>query len=329
VARVERNTFPLLEGSQVQLPPRLSSLFGERARARIGRSPISPVLRFDEVFASGNSAADRETTVKNACDLATKVEVKVEVWFNEFGTSIDRSIELLKDSEQKLETVVEKGGDSPDLRYCRAQTLIRFADGYRALGNTEQSLDRAKEASALLERLVQSRPSELAWKHELVKAYRKVGDGLDEQGSLTDALDWYGRSLDIGLGLTGVAAVKPKIAEWQHDLSIAYNKIGGVLTSGIRPGHLAVIETASLSDNASLRRTQRTHCGSAIWHRPTTGSAMFSDLRETPSTRWITTASRSRLLNHSRPTKKEVPTGNVIWRWFTTRSAIWSALAEI
>src|SRR5262249_12646894 len=41
VARVERNTFPLLEGSQVQLPPRLSSLFGERARARIGRSPIS------------------------------------------------------------------------------------------------------------------------------------------------------------------------------------------------------------------------------------------------------------------------------------------------
>jgi tetratricopeptide (TPR) repeat protein len=168
----------------------------------------------------------RETTVKNACDLAAKVEV----WFNEFGTSIDRSIELLKDSEQKLETVVEKGGDSPELRHCKAQTLIHFADGYRTSGNAEQSLNRAKEASALLERLVESRPSELTWKHDLLKAYRKVADGLDEQGSLRDALNWYRRSRDIGLGLTAATAAESKTAVWQHDLSIAYNKIGDVLS---------------------------------------------------------------------------------------------------
>ena len=91
-------------------------------------------------------------TVENACDLAPKVEV----WFNEFGTSIDRLIDLLKDSEQKLETAVQKGGDSPKLRHCKAQTLIHFADGHRTLGDTEQSLKRAKEASSLLERLVES-----------------------------------------------------------------------------------------------------------------------------------------------------------------------------
>jgi tetratricopeptide (TPR) repeat protein len=210
----------------------------ERARHRHNRLLASSALVFlflvGTAVGSGIAARKyftksedwRETTIKNACDLATKVEV----WFKEFGTSIDRSIELLKDSEQKLETFAQKGGDSPELRYCKAQTLIHLADGYRTWGDTEQSLSRAKEAIAVLERLVDSWPSELAWKHELLKAYRKVGDGLDEQGSVTDALNWYRKSLDLGLGLTAAAAAEPKTAEWQHDLSIAYNKIGDVLT---------------------------------------------------------------------------------------------------
>jgi tetratricopeptide (TPR) repeat protein len=210
----------------------------ERARHRRNRLLASSalVVLFLVVSAVGSGIAAwkyftksedlREVTIQNACDLAPKVEV----WFNEFGTSIDRLIDLLKDSEQKLETAVQKGGDAPELRHCKAQTLIHFADGYRTLGDTEQSLNRAKEASALLERLVESRPSELAWRHDLLKAYRKVGDGLDEQGSLTDALDWYRRSQEIGLGLTATAAAEPKTALWQHDLSIAYNKIGDVLS---------------------------------------------------------------------------------------------------
>jgi eukaryotic-like serine/threonine-protein kinase len=168
----------------------------------------------------------REAAAEKACDLAAKAEV----WSNEFGISIDRFIDVLKDSEQQLEATGRQGGDSPKLRYCKAKTLIHFADGYRTLGDTEQSLSRAKAATALLERLVESRPSELSWKHDLLKAYRKVGDGLDEQGSVTDALDWYHRSRDIGLDLIGAVAAEGKTAVWQHDLSIAYNKIGDVLS---------------------------------------------------------------------------------------------------
>jgi eukaryotic-like serine/threonine-protein kinase len=167
----------------------------------------------------------REAAAEKACDLARKAEV----WSNEFGIATDRLIDMLKDSEQQLEATGRQGGDSPKLRYCKAQTLIHFADSYRTLGDTERSLNRAKEASGLLERLVESQPSELAWKHDLLKAYRKVGDGLDEQGSLTDALTWYRKSREIGLGLTA-PTVEPKIAMWQHDLSIAYNKIGDVLS---------------------------------------------------------------------------------------------------
>jgi tetratricopeptide (TPR) repeat protein len=214
----------------------------ERARQRHNRLLASNALVF--LFLAGSATGSgiaawkyftksedlREVTVENACDLAPKVEV----WFNEFGTSIDRLIDLLKDSEQRLETAVQKGGDSPKLRHCKAQTLIHFADGHRTLGDTEQSLNRAKEASSLLEGLVESQPRELAWRHDLMKAYRKVGDGLDEQGFSTDALNWYRRSLDIGLGLTAVAAADPKTAEWQHDLSIAYNKIGDVLLFKLR-----------------------------------------------------------------------------------------------
>src|SRR5207244_91128 len=90
------------------------------------------------------------------------------VWVSR-RSSIDRLIDLLKDSEQKLETAVQKGGDSPKLRHCKAQTLIHFADGHRTLGDTEQSLKRAKEASSLLERLVESQPRELAWRQDLMK----------------------------------------------------------------------------------------------------------------------------------------------------------------
>jgi tetratricopeptide (TPR) repeat protein len=214
----------------------------ERARQRRNRLLASSALVF--LFLAGSAIGSgivawkyftksedlREVTVENACDLAPKVEV----WFNEFGTSIDRLIDLLKDSEQKLETAVQKGGNSPKLRHCKAQTLIHFADGYRTLGDTEQSLNRAKEASSLLERLVESQPRELAWRHDLMRAYRKVGDGLDEQGFSTDALNWYHRSLDIGLGLTAVAAADSKTAEWKHHLSIAYNKIGDVLLFKLR-----------------------------------------------------------------------------------------------
>jgi tetratricopeptide (TPR) repeat protein len=210
----------------------------ERARQRRNRLLASSAVVF--LFLAGSAIGGviaartyftrsqdlREASAEQACDLAAKVEV----WSNEFGISINRLIDLLTDSEQQLEKTVQKGGDSPKLRYCKAKTLIHFADGYRTSGKTELSLNRAKEASALLERLVESRPSELAWQYDLLKAYRKVGDGLDEQGSLTDALDWYRRSLDIGLRLTAAVAAEPRTAEWQHDLSIAYNKIGDVLT---------------------------------------------------------------------------------------------------
>jgi hypothetical protein len=206
----------------------------ERARQRRNRLLASSAVVF--LFLAGSAIGGviaartyftrsqdlREASAEQACDLAAKVEV----WSNEFGISINRLIDLLTDSEQQLEKTVQKGGDSPKLRYCKAKTLIHFADGYRTSGKTELSLNRAKEASALLERLVESRPSELAWQYDLLKAYRKVGDGLDEQGSLTDALDWYRRSLDIGLRLTAAVAAEPRTAEWQHDLSIAYNKIG-------------------------------------------------------------------------------------------------------
>jgi hypothetical protein len=138
----------------------------ERARHRRNRLLASSalVVLFLAVSAVGSGIAAwkyftksedlREVTVENACDLVPKVEV----WFNEFRTSIDRLIDLLKDSEQKLETAIQKGGDSPKLRHCKAQTLIHFADGYRTLGDTEKSLNRAKEAISLLERLVESHP---------------------------------------------------------------------------------------------------------------------------------------------------------------------------
>lgn len=76
----------------------------ERARHRRNQLLASSalVVLFLAVSAVGSGIAAwkyftksedlREVTIQNACDLAPKVEV----WFNEFGTSIGHLIDLLK-----------------------------------------------------------------------------------------------------------------------------------------------------------------------------------------------------------------------------------------
>ena len=138
------------------------------------------------------------------------------------------TLELLKGAEATFDDLLEKGKGTPKLRHRRALMLISFAESYLTLGQSELSLRSAEQASSLLEALVKDEPSNLAWKHGLLLAYRKIGDALDKQGFLTLARDRYRSSLDIAMGLTAADRNDPKNEEWQHDLSIAYNKIGDV-----------------------------------------------------------------------------------------------------
>src|SRR5262249_34648045 len=138
------------------------------------------------------------------------------------------TVELLKGAESTFDDLLEKGKGTTKLRYRRALMLISFAESYLTLGQTEQSLRSAEQSTSLLYELVSAEPCNVLLKHGSLLAYRNIGDALDRQGFLTLARDRYRMSLDFAMKLTAADRANPKNEEWQHDLSVAYNKIGDV-----------------------------------------------------------------------------------------------------
>src|SRR5262249_20198431 len=165
-----------------------------------------------------------DQTIETAYGLVTKAAAKS----NQIGFSVVATIGFLESAESLLGTVIKEGDKRPLLRHRRALMLIGFADTYLTLGQVEQSLQRATLASTILQDLVARRPDELAWKRDLLVSYQKIGNALVERGQLREALDRYQASLDLAKALTAADPATRKNSEWQHDLSVAYNKIGDV-----------------------------------------------------------------------------------------------------
>jgi tetratricopeptide (TPR) repeat protein len=191
---------------------------------------------------------DRLAQLLDSADKTIKTATKN---MDRVGFSISSSLPFLQSQEENLKKEIERGVDTPKLHYVWAQMLILFADTYLKLAETEKSLSRAKQASAVLEDLIggplgapswqqypidayrkirelvtgqiESRPRNLDWPNCLSVAYRKVGDGLSSLDRWAVALDWYRRSLTLAQALETTDASK---AEWQSGLSTAYDKVG-------------------------------------------------------------------------------------------------------
>jgi len=66
----------------------------------------------------------------------------------------------------------------------------------------------------------------LGWQRDLSVAYQKIGEVLERQGKLADALKAHRDSLDIDKRLI---ATDPGNTHWQRDLLVSQNKVGHVL----------------------------------------------------------------------------------------------------
>ena len=155
-------------------------------------------------------------------------------------------------------------------------------------------------------------------------AYEKIGEVLEAQGSLAEALRNYRTSFAIAERL---AAADPTNAGWQYDLSVSHNRIARVLVEQ------GALEEALGSYRASLAIRERlaaidpnhTHWqrGLAISHgnigdvlmaQGALADALGSSARASPSA------------SASRPATRAMPTGNTTCRSRTTRSVMcwWS-----
>jgi tetratricopeptide (TPR) repeat protein len=75
--------------------------------------------------------------------------------------------------------------------------------------------------------LAEQDPSNVGWQSDLSVSYERIGDILDSQGKLEDAIGAYRQALKIRESLT---EEDPSNAIWQRAWIIVYYKVGSVLT---------------------------------------------------------------------------------------------------
>ena len=110
-----------------------------------------------------------------------------------------------------------------------------------------------------------------SWQRDLSVSYDNVGDVLEAQGNLAEALKSYQDSLAISERL---AKADPSNAGWQRDLSVSYNKVGDVL-----------LDAGRSRRGAEILPRQPRHCRSPGQGRPQQCRLAARSLRLLPKDR--------------------------------------------
>lgn len=156
------------------------------------------------------------------------------------------TVGLLAEAESLFDDLADLSRETPRLRLRKATMLIELARNYATLDDESQQL-RATQAQQLLQTLAADVVGDLAWQHDLAVTYDQLGDVLQAQSRLKEALASYRASAAIGERLVA----DPSYAGRQHDLAVNYIKVGDVdLARG-------ALEEALASYNASYDLAQR------------------------------------------------------------------------
>jgi tetratricopeptide (TPR) repeat protein len=179
------------------------------------------------------------------------------------------SADILENGEDAARDLLTLGADSPRLRYRRAALLIEFARHYAALGQAEGSAEllraraRATEAEVLMRSLAAEVPGNPGWQRDMSDTYDGLGDVLQAQGRLKEALAAYRASAAIAervateqlrKELAGKAERESVLTGRQRDLAARYIKAGDVAIALTEKGAL---DDALESYQASLAIDQR------------------------------------------------------------------------
>jgi tetratricopeptide (TPR) repeat protein len=134
--------------------------------------------------------------------------------------------EILQQTAENYERLLEGAGENPRLLEGKGRMLNSFSEVYRALGDSGQALASAREARALFEQLLREDPDDLRRQAGLATGQEREGIALGDRGDLPGALAALHSSLALREGLAGR---QPDNPEWQMDLSTSYSLIGYML----------------------------------------------------------------------------------------------------
>jgi tetratricopeptide (TPR) repeat protein len=165
-----------------------------------------------------------DTLLDRALERATVLATESADVSKQLGVPRRVSVGMLLAAENLFHGLAELGGDTPRLRFRHASMLIKFARNYAMLGNTELQSARAAEADRLMQRLAAEDPANLAWQHDLSVTYDELGDVLQAQGRLAEALAKYSASRVIAERL----AADGSYAGQHRDLALSYIKVGNI-----------------------------------------------------------------------------------------------------
>jgi len=130
------------------------------------------------------------------------------------------------DRARALQEELTKSGElTPDLKQSESAALMETADSLLAIGDTAGAGAVAEQAQQIDTELLAGNPGNPHLQRNLAASNERVGDVLDAEGKLDEALAIYRKSLAIWQ----VLAEDRSNPESQRSLAISYEKIGGVL----------------------------------------------------------------------------------------------------
>lgn len=146
----------------------------------------------------------------------------------------------------------------------------KIGDVLQAQGNLEQALTSYRDSLAILERLVRTQttplqfrpgrglvitqPTHMQWERDLSVVHSRIGDVLEAQGNLKEALTSYRDGLNARQHLV---EYDPDNTQWKRDLSVSFEKIGDVLTAQGRFDEALSSYRDSLAIRARLAQDDR------------------------------------------------------------------------
>jgi tetratricopeptide (TPR) repeat protein len=245
----------------------------ERARARrshMRHAGIAAVFALLLAYEGGIAFARQELvrsealldgTVQTVAILADAVASAART----LGLPRRVAADILENGEDAARDLLALGGDTPRLRYRKAALLIEFARHYAALGQAEGSAEllraraRATEAEALMRSLASEIPGNPGWQRDLADTYDGLGEVLQAQGRLKEALAAYRASAAIAERVASELARKQQAGTEatgrQRDLAARYVKAGDVAVA--LSGEKGALDDALESYQASLAIDQR------------------------------------------------------------------------
>jgi tetratricopeptide (TPR) repeat protein len=125
-------------------------------------------------------------------------------------------------AQQLQRQFIESDETAPEV--CRADVfaLQELVDTRLAEGDTKAALNAAERSRNMINGLAVSRPSNAGWQRDLSVSYDKVGEVLQAQGKLPEALNSYRNSLAIADRLAIVAMVESQLGARDDALRALY-----------------------------------------------------------------------------------------------------------